>query len=196
MKDKILIKAQKEFFENGIRKMSVQKLVMPLGISTKTFYRHFKNKEELLEEVLLFHYRNQFKLLKEHSSEQNPVHLLVKVWQVAFEGDNSINNRFFQDLHRYYPELERKVEIQVGESFWIELKQLIYKGIEDQFFSDDIKPEVVLEAISVLYHSCVRSGQFEKFNASEDLLFKNTAGVLIRGICTAKGLQVFEQLYE
>jgi len=50
MKKEILQTSLKQFLKHGIRQMSIQKLVEPLGISTKTVYKYFKNKEELLEE--------------------------------------------------------------------------------------------------------------------------------------------------
>ena len=50
MKRKILQTSLEQFLKYGIRKMSVQKLVEPLPISTKTVYKHSKNKEDLGKE--------------------------------------------------------------------------------------------------------------------------------------------------
>ena len=181
MKEKILLKAEKEFLTKGIREMSVQSLVVPLGISTKTFYKYFKNKEELLEEVLTLHYNQQFEIIKKYSSEQNPVHILLHIWRQAFHKDNDVNNKFYSDLHYYYPKLEARVEAKVGIDFWLEFKKVIQKGIDEGLFIRDILPAVVMESISVLYSSSVRTDQFEKFNISSNIAYMHTVALIIRG---------------
>ena len=193
VKEKILTRATEEFLKNGIKCMSVQKLVVPLGISTKTFYKYFKNKEELLEEVLTLLYIQQFRRIKYDSNTENPIHLLLQIWSMAFQRENNVNYRFYKDLHYYYPEVESRVEKKVGEDFWTEFRHLINRGIENDLFLKDTMPDVVLEAISVLYYASVRTEQFEKFELSPKIIFQNTLAVLIRGICTPKGLDDFEK---
>ncbi len=173
--------------------MSVQKLVVPLGISTKTFYKYFKNKEELLEEVLTLLYIQQFKRIEEDSNTENPIHLLLQIWSMAFQRENDVNHKFYYDLHQYYPEVESRVENRVGQDFWKEFRHLINIGIENDLFLKTTQPDVVLEAISVLYSVSVRTEQFEKFGLSPTIIFQNTLAVLIRGICTSKGLDDFEK---
>ena len=105
MKEKILQTSLEQFLKFGIRKMSIQKLVSPLGISTKTVYKYFKNKEELLKEVLNLHYNQQYQLLEKLSENQNAVTLFYDIWHQAVLREFGINNIFFRDLHYYYPEL-------------------------------------------------------------------------------------------
>ena len=57
--------------------MSVQKLVSPMGISTKTVYKYFKNKEELLEEVLRYYFAQQFQLFERFLEEKNTIFIWV-----------------------------------------------------------------------------------------------------------------------
>jgi len=54
MKDEILQTALEQFLKYGIREMSIRKLIASLGISTKTVYKYYKNKEELLEDNKAF----------------------------------------------------------------------------------------------------------------------------------------------
>lgn len=192
VKEKILEKAKEEFLNIGIRNMSVQNLVVPLGISTKTFYKYFKNKEELLEEVVTNHYSEQFTIIRE-SKEQNPVQLLLNIWTHAFHIDTDVNNKFYFDLHYYYPELEKRVEEKVGGIFWMEFLHLIQKGIDDGLFMENILPDVVMESIAILYGSAVRTDQFHKFHITADQSFLNTVALIIRGICSSRGLIVYEQ---
>jgi TetR/AcrR family transcriptional regulator, cholesterol catabolism regulator len=189
MKDEILHSALKQFLKYGIRKMSVSKLVDPLGISTKTFYKYFKDKEELLEEVLHLHYNQQYQLLEIYSADQNVVTLIFDIWHAAIEGEYSVNNKFFHDLHYYYPELEKKTEAEVGHKFWKKIEQIVLEGIKGGLFREDIHPEIAMKGIAVLYGSVAREREFKKFRVSTHEIFLSTIVLCIRGLCTRKGIR-------
>jgi AcrR family transcriptional regulator len=189
MRDEILETALEQFLKNGIREMSIQKLIAPLGISTKTVYKYFRNKEELLEEVLNLYYTRQYKLLENLSSDKKVVPLLIDIWYTAIEMAYDVNNVFFHDLHYYYPELERKLETTKGQEIWKQFQFLVRKGIEEGVFKEDILPEVALEGVSVLYIAIARTKQFERFGISPYDIFLNTIALSIRGGCTLKGLK-------
>ena len=43
----IIIEASlQQFLEHGIKQMTIQKLIEPLGLSTKTVYKYFADKED------------------------------------------------------------------------------------------------------------------------------------------------------
>jgi AcrR family transcriptional regulator len=193
MKDEILQRALKQFLKYGIRKMSIQKLVASLGISTKTVYKYFKNKEELLKAVLHLHYTQQYQLLENHSADQNVVPLIIDIWYMAVEREYSVNKTFFHDLHYYYPELERKTEAATGQKIWKQIQQIIQKGIKEGVFKKNIYPEVVLEGIAVLYNPVARTGQFKRFRVSPYEIFLNTIVLYIRGFCTRKGIKELDK---
>ncbi len=190
--DKILQTALAQFLKFGIREMSIQKLVAPLNISTKTVYKHFKNKEELLEAVLRYHYNQQYKLFEELIGVQNTVALFYDIWYYAVEREYGVNNAFFRDLHYYYPALERKIEVEIGNKFWQKILQLVKKGIQQGYFSEEIIPEVMMEGIAVLLDKIGRSEQFLKFKITHREIFQNTISIYIKGFCTTKGLQELE----
>lgn len=193
MKDEILQTALKQFLKYGIRKMSIRKLVDPIGISTKTFYKYFKDKEELLEAVLHLHYTQQYQLLENYSADQNVVTLFFDIWHAAIEGEYSVSNKFFHDLHYYYPELERKTEAAIGHKFWKKIEQIVQKGIKEGVFKEDSCPEVALEGLAVLYGAVARSGDFKKFRKSAHEIFLNTIVLYIRGLCTRKGIRQLDK---
>ncbi len=193
MKDEILKAALGQFLKYGIREMSIQKIIRPLNISTKTIYKHFKNKEELLEAVLVLHYEQQYELLENLSEERNVVALLLDIWYIAVKRGYDVNNLFYNDLHYYYPELERRIEIAVGRKFGIHFQKLIIKGIDDGVFRSDIHSGVVMEGIYILYNSVTRTDLFTRYEVSPFEVTKNTIINFIRGLCTSKGIEDFEK---
>lgn len=193
VKQKILQTAHDRFLKYGIRKMSVQKLVVPMGISTKTVYKYFKNKEELLEEVLRYYFAQQYQLFEKFLKEKNTIPLFFEIWYLAVEREYSVNNAFFHDLHYYYPELEHKAEREIGEAFWNRLRDVLRKGVHEGVLRKNIHIEIILEAIAVLFGKITRTALFQQFKATPYEIFLNTIVPVIRGICTTKGLNELDR---
>jgi len=193
MKDEILQTSLRQFLKYGIQKMSIQKLVAPLSISTKTVYKYFKNKEELLEEAVKLFFSQQYELLEDNAVNQGAVTLLVDIWSKGIEMESKVNKTFFHELYYYYPELGDRMDAVNGKRFWKQFLYIIQRGIDEGVFRNDINSEVVLEGISILYVSIVRTDQFKKFRISSYDIMLNTIIPCVRGICTAKGTRELDQ---
>jgi len=83
----------------------------------KQFINIFENKEDFLEQVLHLYHNEQYEMLENLWEEQNPACLFFDVWQIAMETENKTNKVFYDDLHYYYPELEKKVEKAIRKKF-------------------------------------------------------------------------------
>src|SRR5277367_6320690 len=126
MKEKIIETSLLEFLKHGIRKMTMQKLVLALGISTKTMYKYFGNKEELLEECLKIHYKESDKEVKNIlEGSPNVVVSICSIYSKAIELDFGTNYLFYHDLNYYYPELQDKVIKQYSSGAFKTLTGLI-----------------------------------------------------------------------
>lgn len=192
VKEEILQKSLALFLKHGIREMSNQKLVDWLGISTKTIYRYFQNKEGLLEDALYLYHDTQYERLLKLSDQQNAACHLLEVWQIAVEMEYQVNKSFYEDLHYYYPQLAKKVETSIGPRFEQRFLAIIQRGVKQGAFRNDILPEVALESIFILHRASVTSESFKRFGLpATDLLLQTTAGY-IRGLCTAEGLKALE----
>ncbi len=192
MKNKILNSSLKYFLQHGIRNMSNDKLAALLGISTKTFYKHFKNKEHLLEEATQLFHSQQYQMLERLPTEISAPCLFFDLWHGGVEIEYKVNKAFFHDLHYYYPRVAKKVESSISKKFKKQFLKIIQRGIEEGDFSRDIIPEVALEGILVFYSSLVRTEHFKKFRLSSSQAFLNTLAIYIRGLCTKRGLQFLD----
>jgi AcrR family transcriptional regulator len=193
VKDKITEVSLQRFLQYGIRNMTIKKLVEPLGISTKTVYKHFKSKEELLEECLRVLYDGYFNELNAIVNRQeNPVNTLLGLFRGGFEKDFGVSQAFFHDLNYYYPELQNAAINRSKANYESLIFPMITNGIQEGYFSNYLKPDIALSGIATLYASLTRSDNYRDFTASPYELFKNLVEVYIRGMCTEKGLKEIE----
>jgi AcrR family transcriptional regulator len=191
MKNEILQTSLGQFLKYGIRKMSVQKLVEPLGISTKTVYKYFKNKEGLLKEALHLYYHEKCQLLESRASEQNAVSLLCDIWYSSLEAEMKVNQMFFRDLLHYYPELNERFAATTDKMFTELFMRILQRGIDEGFLKEDIIPQVTLDGMFVLYAAIVRQEHFKKSRITSLDLLINTMLIYVRGLCTDKGMKEF-----
>src|SRR5580765_2702760 len=185
MKQDIIHISLAGFLKNGIRRMTIQKLVTPMGISTKTVYKWFANKEALLKECLVYHYAG---LLEDFQSRgetyPNAVAALDDIWKKAIETDFGVNKVFYHDLNYYYPELQDEIIKKYDGRISTSVKKLIQWGMGEGYFRKNIQPEIIFETMKVLYSSLTRSDQYRKFRLDPRLLANQTIHIYLRGICT------------
>jgi AcrR family transcriptional regulator len=192
-KKEILNTCLKYFLLHGIRKMSNDKLVALLGISTKTIYKHFKNKEKLLEEVLHLYHDQRYETLQKLPSGQNAVTVLFDVWRVAIETEPKVSKIFYEDLNYYYPKLARKVESSISKKFTDKFIEIIEHGMDEGVFRKDIIPALVLEGIYALYVAIVREQHYKNVSVSIFEVLQNSIVVYFRGFCTDKGIKILDK---
>jgi len=196
MKDEILQTALNQFLKYGIREISIKRLIEPLGISTKTVYKYFKNKEDVLEQALRLHYEQQNQQLQNLTSYSRSIYLLVDTWLYAVERVYDVSAVFYHDLHYYYPALEQKIEVEVGRKFGTQFIALLNRGKAEGDFHTSLNPEVAMEGIYILYNAITRTDLFERYGVSPNEIIRNTIFNYIRGMCTYKGLIDLEKYLE
>lgn len=196
MKEKIIETALDRFLKHGIKKMNIRELVSPMGISTKTVYKYFNDKEDLLKHCLQKHYSElmtEFDRLADE--DKNPVSALFEIWYKAISADYGVNHIFYHDLNYYYPRLQDAVLHKLFRKKMKKIEDIINAGKKRGYFRKDIAPGVTLHVIGILYSSITRTGSFKKFKLSTDALMLNTIDAYLRGICTEKGLQEIKKNY-
>ena len=167
--------------------MTVQKLVAPIGISTKTVYKYFNDKEDLLNHCLVKYYSE---LAKDFNiTGSNPVITILSLWHHAMELDFGVNHVFYHDLNYYYPKLQDSILHRFFNTRFSKLDDLMEKGIKQGYFRNDIVPAMIPEVTSALYASITRTDQFKKYKLTPSILMQNTIEPYLRGVCTEKGLR-------
>jgi len=194
MKEEIIETSLRQFLKHGIRKMTVQKLIGPMGISTKTVYKYFNDKEELLKHCLVKHYSELAKDF-DITGSSNPVIAIFKLWHNAMELDFGVNHIFYHDLNYYYPRLQDSILHRFFKKRFSKLGELMEKGVKQGYFRNDIVPAMIPEVTSALYSSITRTDQFKKYKLTPGVLMQNTIEAYLRGVCTEKGLKELKRNY-
>ena len=193
MEQKIAETALKEFLKHGIRDITIAKLIAPLGISTKTVYKYFESKEDLLKECLHILYGKHFQELRKIlTAKRDPVNKILSVFKSALKEDFGISNTFYHDLNYYYPELQNEAVKRISDESGALIVPVLEQGIRDGYFLSGLKPSISLMGISTLYTFITRGNAGEGDRNDPQVLFENLIIIYIRGMCTEKGRKQIE----
>lgn len=190
LKTRITNAALDQFLQLGIRYITMRRIVDPLGISTKTVYKYFNDKEDLLRHCLIKHYtllsRDYFEMEK---NIVNPLIILSLGWEKALNLDFGVNHIFYHDLNYYYPDIQDSVLKKIFKKSKSLQIRLIQDGISEGYLRKDIIPEMILEVFDILYVSITRTRHFEKFKRKPEVILDQTIHNYLKGLCTEKGLK-------
>jgi TetR/AcrR family transcriptional regulator, cholesterol catabolism regulator len=193
-KREILEKCLELYFRYGIRNMSNKRLVTTLGISTKTLYRLFSDKEELLYLALEMFYSQQYEAFNDLPENISAVELLYTLWKRGYEREFEVDRLFYRDLNHYYPEVEERIESENSLRFGAKFIQIIKRGIEEGDFREELNPHVVIRSFTTLYTSIARKGDFDNLDLQSAEIFLSSLSPFFRGICTQLGLEKLEKI--
>ncbi len=196
-REKIIEVALDLFLKNGIKKITVRRLIHPLGISSKTFYRYFEDKESLLRICLERHYAALSNDLVQAKDKKNdPIWDLCLILNKLFKLDFGISQDFYADLNYFYPELQEEVVRTYAQESLIHFRGLIVAGMKMELIKPTLNPDLVVETIGILYMTITRTNRLKGVAFAPIDVFNNTINVYIQGICTDQGLVEFESFYE
>lgn len=191
LKIKILKIAGELFFKFGIRSVSIDDICNELRISKKTFYTIFKQKDELVVELL--------SAIRERQEKDNE-HLLNSSDNVldSFVANSRKLGRpsaikrhvaFMFDLEKFYPRIfEEHKQLVKGASSHFTLK-LLKKGVEQGMFRADMHIDamaVVMVSLFPSIFSHLSTLQMTQEQKTEFLL-----DTFVRMVGSERGLEYF-----
>ncbi len=124
------------FLRNGIKRVSMDRVVVHLGVSKATFYRFFESRDVLIERVIE-NYLSKFdgfeKIL--HDENKDYFQRFIDTFEYFSKPLLGLNNLFLKDLKEYYPkQLEKISDFQ--NHILKELRIYYRTGIEKKYIID------------------------------------------------------------
>lgn len=197
LQKRILDEATLQFFRYGIRNVTMDDIAAALGISKRTVYEVFRNKTELVVSCLKELALQQDKKNKEIiENSGNVIESIALFIQEGIKVMNSINPVFFTDLQKFYPVITDTVFKESDKKRFDLTHQLLTKGIEEGIFRNDINVPIVAKLFHEQINVITDDRMFprNKFNHVE--VFKNLVINFMRGISTANGIAIIEEIIE
>ena len=194
LKGRILKESIKEFKRNGIKQVKMDDIASNLSISKRTLYEIYPNKEKLLLEGLrVEHEAMDAELMKFIAAgDRSVIDVLVQFFKVQMKSFASMSPLYFSDIHKF-PSAVSYLSTLHKESL-AKNKEFLQKGVGDGFFRDDVNFEIVSRMGHATMQHVMQAQLYKRYPLQD--IFRNVILLLIRGICTQKGVRVVDQMLE
>lgn len=102
LRERIIMTATEAFTLKGIKCITMDDIAAALGISKRTLYEVFADKESLLKECILHKQAERDKYLQAiYEQSNNVLEVILAVFQKSIEIFHQTNKRFFEDIKKY-----------------------------------------------------------------------------------------------
>lgn len=190
VKEQIMITALDLFSQYGIKSVSMDDIARNMGISKRTLYEFFEDKETLLVEGMEFQYNKMHLYLEQLEQEPYTVlDLIISFYEEYMKRPRWYNQKFYDDLKRY-PKALQKTEKEKTD-FSKKCMKLFNRGVKEGVFQASINFEIVTLLTKEQLKMVRPSGAFLNHSAME--VFKTILFAFLRGICTTKGLTILDR---
>ncbi len=194
LKCRILEVAMDEFCKRGVREIKMDDIAHKLRISKRTLYEIYADKESLLLEGMQLR-RSRFDRMMEKFAEQpgvNVVDIIVKFYEQQLQAESNVNPLFYADIHKF-PRVLKFLEAN-NQKHNESAADFLTRGVKEGIFRGDINFKMVT-VIGHHTHNALMEHQLFKEYPMPDII-NNFTLVLIRGLCTEKGIKLLDEAME
>lgn len=187
-KEKILAGAKELFFRYGIKSITMDDIAKNLGMSKKTIYQFFKDKNEvvhvLMKEALAEDEKRFFALAETSANIVEEVMAIMKHMGEIF---GSINPNLFYDMQKYHPQSWKLFDDFKKKCVERMVENAIEKGKKQGLVREDVDSKI----LSRLRMMEIEMGfNFELFPPDKFKILDVQLALtdhFLHGICTLKG---------
>ena len=195
VRKRILTEATNLFFHYGIRNITMDAIAEKLGISKRTIYETFKDKNELLISCFEEYSKERYKVNEEIiKNSQNVLAAICSFIQSGAMAIDLLNPAFFSDMRKHYNDIWVLASKQQNEKNYNLAFRLLRKGINEGIFRKDINIDIVVKIILAQMKLLVDNEVFSSDKYSRSEVLKNMVINFIRGIATNKGIELIDSL--
>jgi len=192
--ERIVTKTHGLFMLYGIRSVSMDEIANHLGMSKKTIYQYFKDKDALVEGVVDIEIeRHQEEFNRYASISENAIHEMFLALDTAQEMFKHMNPSVMYDLQKYHSAAFEKFRTHKHTFFYDITKANIEKGKKEGLYRSALDVDVLtryrLANLFLMF-------DFEHFPSNKFTpiqIISETTDNFLHGMATQQGLKVIEQ---
>lgn len=187
------------FFQYGIKSVTMDDIASKMGISKKTLYQFFSNKNELINQVCEWEINNsKFSFKSDQIIKLNALDQYFEFFKFVNEILPQKCDSLNYDLKKYYPEIWRKFKNAKIKEFHMEILYNLQKGIDEGLY----RPELNIGFISknlVSFYLNLSITEYQVFSSDEVFnkdMHRELTLYHLHGICTNKGIEYFKNKFK
>jgi len=188
VRERIILESGQLFSKYGIRTMTMDALAEEMGISKRTIYERFKDKDTLLLEVIRYYKdKTAEEAHKLIDQSDNAIEALFRIIRMTIGQMMRMSPAFFHDFRKYHQKVFKQFSEPGDIRDFSMTRRLIETGIKQEVFRGDIHIELTNRTLHTLFDLFGHDSSLvdEGFDRKE--MFDHIIIPFFRGISTKKG---------
>lgn len=197
MKEKIVQKATQMFLSLGFKSVTMDDIASDMGISKKTIYQSFSNKNCLVKECVLGLFDTISSGVDKITQERkNPIEELFEIKNFIAKHLKDESSSPMHQLQKYFPKIHETLHQKQLAKLEECIKVNLQRGVEMDLF----RKEIPVDFISRIYFvgiQGIRDKRIfpEEYYTSSELI-EQYLEYHLRAICSVKGLEIMKELQQ
>jgi AcrR family transcriptional regulator len=193
IKNKILLQVAELYLKYGIRSVSMDDLAHELGISKKTIYQYFEDKDDFVNQVTTMLLEERMQEYR-HNSEIacNAIEELYTMSRLLRKHFREINPALMYDVQKYHPKAWELFLKHENEVVYDSIMDNLESGIKEGYFRPEIDAKVLarirVEQIHVSFDERLFPKDQFDFTEVQVQLFSH----YVHGLLTESGLELYK----
>jgi len=194
IKERILQKAMELFMRYGIRAITMDEIARTMGISKKTIYQYFADKDEIVYEGCLSHVATECVSWDHITHFNNALDQAYHIMQIMIEDIQDTNPIIIYELNRYYPKAYALIDQMKEQTIKPHICLHLKRGIDEGLFRDDFNIEIMTNFRTSIFELGLNPSVFPPNQFKVIDIFNSLNDHFIRGILTEKGRIEWDKL--
>ncbi|MBS1916325.1 MAG: TetR/AcrR family transcriptional regulator [Bacteroidetes bacterium] len=193
-KDRILEKATDLYMRYGIRSITMDEIASQLGISKKTIYQFFTDKDEMVEAVVDQEVKKSAdECLHCKGISENAVEEIFIAIDMMDELLKAMNPLIMYDLEKHHPKAFKKLRDHKYQFMYRMIRENLERGIKEELYRPEINIDVItknrIESAFLGFNQDIFPQS--KYKISE--VAYELAMFFLHGVTTTKGKKLIEK---
>lgn len=193
-KELIVSEAAHLFMKYGIRAVTMDSLANHLGMSKRTIYENFSDKDALLENVIMSMTRKQKVLFQKVMAESgNVFEVIFSIMTMAMAHYSGANPTYMVDIKKYHRRVYDKIMKTADFKNYTMTMEILNRGIDEGMFRSDLNTEIVNLGIHGMIGMLSDNELLPLERYPTEVFIDNLLLNYLRGISTEEGLKVLNR---
>ena len=193
-KERILLKAKVLFYRYGIRSVSMDDIAVQLGMSKKTLYQYYTDKDELVNAVFdISLHSNQAQCLQSREKCDNAIHEIFLSFDMLSDMLLNMNPSVLFDMQKYHPSAFKKYLTFKNDFLYKVIRSNLEQGIAEEVYRPDVDVDVLtryrLYSVMLSFNPEVFPDNRANMLHIEEQLIEH----FMYGLATAKGVKLIQK---
>ncbi|MDB5119023.1 MAG: transcriptional regulator, TetR family [Sphingobacteriales bacterium] len=194
MEQRIVNKARELFFQHGIKSITMDDIAKQSGVSKKTIYQYFSDKNELVNSIintLILEHGKALVDMKQHSENaMDEVLLQVKAIINLFV---NIKPSVFFELEKYFPEVDCQVKGHTNIQVLDGIIENLQRGVNEGLYRPDLNIKIISQIRLNQLTGAFNGQSFKAYGFNIADILHQLTEIYLYGIATEKGRQLMNE---